>query len=121
MTKIYGIEIIPEEVSVVPVTTSRSNEVTRSNDTYKITAYCACVQCCGKTDGITASGAKVQPNHTIAAPSRFAFGTQIKIGDIIYTVEDRGGAITGNRIDIYFETHQEALNWGVRYMEIEVL
>ena len=36
----------------------------------------------------------------------------------IYTVEDRGGAIQGNRIDIYFNTHEEALQWGVKYLEV---
>ena len=38
-----------------------------------------------------------------------------------YVVEDRGGAIHGNRIDIYLNSHQEALQWGVRYVDVEVL
>lgn len=85
---------------------------------YTLTAYCGCVKCCGKTDGITASGAKVQANRTIAAPSNFAFGTQIEINNKIYIVEDRGGAIHGKRIDIYFNTHAEALAFGVQKQEI---
>ena len=88
---------------------------------YKVTAYCACMQCCGKTNGITASGAKATANHTIAAPSTFAFGTKVVINGVTYTVEDRGGAIQGNRIDIYMNSHAEALQWGVRYLEVEVL
>ena len=32
----------------------------------------------------------------------------------VYVVQDRGGAITGNHFDIYFNTHQEALNFGRR-------
>ena len=79
------------------------------------------MQCCGKTNGITASGAKATANHTIAAPSTFAFGTKVVINGITYTVEDRGGAIQGNRIDIYMNSHQEALQWGVRYVDVEVL
>ena len=85
---------------------------------YTLTAYCGCVKCCGKTDGITASGTKVQANRTIAAPSNFAFGTQIEINNKIYIVEDRGGAIHGKRIDIYFNTHAEALAFGVQKQEI---
>lgn len=85
---------------------------------YTLTAYCGCVKCCGKTDGITASGTKVQANRTIAAPSNFAFGTQIEINNKIYIVEDRGGAIHGKRIDIYFNTHAEALAFGVQRQEI---
>lgn len=86
--------------------------------TYKITAYCGCAKCCGKTDGITASGTKVTAGRTIAAPPEIPFGTKISINGHIYTVEDRGGAIKGNRIDIYFETHQAALDFGVQYIEV---
>lgn len=79
---------------------------------YTLTAYCSCEECCGKSDGITASGVKARPNHTIAAPSEFAFGTKLMINGIEYTVEDRGGAIKDNRIDVYFDSHQEAINFG---------
>lgn len=85
---------------------------------YKLTAYCSCAKCCGKTDGITASGTHVTAGRTIAAPKTFAFGTKIMINGHVYTVEDRGGAIKGNRIDIYFNTHEEALKFGVKNMEI---
>lgn len=85
---------------------------------YKLTAYCGCSKCCGKSTGITASGAKAKANHTIAAPKNFAFGTKIEIDGNIYVVEDRGGAIKGNKIDVYFNSHSEALNFGVKYKEI---
>lgn len=85
---------------------------------YKITAYCGCAKCCGKTDGITASGTHVTAGRTIAAPPEIPFGTKISINGHIYTVEDRGGAIKGKRIDIYFNTHQAALDFGVQYIEI---
>lgn len=100
---------------------SRTSGISGQSGIYKVTAYCACMQCCGKTNGITASGAKATANHTIAAPSTFAFGTKVVINGITYTVEDRGGAIQGNRIDIYMNSHAEALQWGVRYVEVEVL
>ena len=69
-------------------------------------------------DGITASGTQATAGRTIAAPRTFAFGTKIMINGHVYTVEDRGGAIQGNRIDIYFDTHEEALKFGVKNMEI---
>jgi 3D (Asp-Asp-Asp) domain-containing protein len=94
---------------------------TASSGKYKVTAYCACIKCCGKTNGITASGTRATANRTIAAPSTFAFGTQVVIGGQTYTVEDRGGAIQGNRIDVYMNSHSEALAWGVRYLDVEVL
>ena len=85
---------------------------------YVITAYCACYNCCNKkpTDkgyGITASGVKAQQGVTVAADNSIPFGTRSYIegvGERI--VQDRGGAIKGNRIDLYFENHQEAWNFG---------
>lgn len=86
----------------------------------EFTYYDACKDCCGKTDGITASGAKATAKHTIAAPPEYAFGTNIEYDGVIYTVEDRGGSIKGNRFDIYVDSHQEAVNLGRRYGEVKV-
>ena len=83
-----------------------------------LTGYCPCVICCGKTNGITASGRPATANHTIAADKRYAFGTQMIINGKVYTVDDRGGAITGNHIDIFFNTHAEALAFGKRTADV---
>lgn len=113
------------EVQTKSIITSRSSYsrtgASGKSGVYKVTAYCSCIQCCGKTNGITASGTQATANHTIAAPSTFAFGTQVVINGVTYTVEDRGGAIQGNRIDVYMNSHAEALQWGVRYLNVEVL
>lgn len=85
---------------------------------YKITYYCACMKCCGKTNGLTASGAKAQVGTTIAAPKEFPFGTKLIINGHTYIVQDRGGAIKNKRIDIYCETHEEALKNGVDYYDV---
>lgn len=86
------------------------------------TAYCACESCCGKSDGITASGVKARANHTIAVDRNvIPLGTRILYNGIEYVAEDTGGAIKGNRIDIYFDSHPEALKWGRRTIEIEVV
>lgn len=101
--------------------TARTTGTSGQSGVYKITAYCPCAICCGKQTGITASGARATANHTIAAPKSFSFGEQVVINGTTYTVEDRGGAIQGNRIDIYMNSHSEALAWGVRYLYVEVL
>ena len=91
---------------------------------FRVTAYCPCSRCCGSfADGITASGTRA--NHPlVAAPRRFPFGTQVRVpgyaGGQWVTVEDRGGAITGNRFDLLFSTHAEALAWGVRWILFRV-
>ena len=100
--------------------TSGTTTAQINGETYKITAYCSCSKCCGKTTGRTASGTQATAGRTVAAPAKFAFGTKLNIGGHIYTVEDRGGAIQGNRIDIYVSSHSEALQWGVKYLPVSV-
>lgn len=120
-------------VQVQKVQTSRASAI-RTSDTasssttavidgqiYKVTAYCSCAKCCGKTTGRTASGTQATAGRTVAASSKFAFGTKLNVGGHIYTVEDRGGAINGNRIDIYVSSHSAALQWGVKYLPVSVV
>ena len=91
----------------------------------EITAYCPCTKCCGKWGKIpvskgtrkTASGFTLfKGAKIVAAPPEYAFGTEMIIegyndGKIV-KVEDRGGAIKGNCLDLYFDDHQTALEWG---------
>jgi len=99
----------------------------RTNGIYRVTAYCPCSKCCGKwSDGMTASGAPAK-GKLIAAPKDIPFGTWLYIPsdndkEPAYgwaEVLDRGGSIKGKRLDVFFETHQEAVNWGVKYLRIE--
>ena len=121
-------EPVDKIVQVQKKVTSRSSTLPRVSSTsttggtvYKITAYCPCAKCCGKTNGRTASGTTATAGRTVAASSKFAFGTKLNIGGHVYTVEDRGGAINGNKIDIFVNTHAEALQWGVRYLSVSVV
>lgn len=118
-------------VQVQKVVTSRAGTTRTASETtqassgtaiYKITAYCPCSKCCGKyANGYTASGTKATAGRTLAASSKFSFGTKLSINGKTYVVEDRGGAIKGNKIDMYVNTHSEALAWGVRYLPVEVV
>jgi len=92
----------------------------------RVTAYCPCPKCCGQySDGVTACGYKIRPGDTfVAADRRYSFGTEMLIPGYsngrAVKVLDRGGAIKGNRLDVFFGTHQEALEWGVKYLEVSV-
>lgn len=89
--------------------------------TFKLTAYCACEKCCGKSDGITATGTKATANRTIAVDKTIIpYGTVVIINGNEYVAEDTGGAVTGNIIDIFFDDHEEALNFGVQYADVYV-
>ena len=107
--------------SELPSTSVSSESSKGKTKIYKITAYCSCARCCGKSNGITACGKKAKAGRTIAAPRGFKFGTKVSINGKTYVVEDRGGAIKGNRIDLYVNSHSEALRWGVKYLPVKVL
>lgn len=85
---------------------------------YLITYYCACAKCCDVETGITASGAHVKEGVTCAADPSIPFGTKLKIGNHVYTVQDRGGAIKGNHVDIYIDGHQRALQQDMGYKDV---
>lgn len=90
--------------------------------TINASAYTAAADECGKSDGITASGLKVAEKRTLACPPSFPFGTKISIeGMGEFRCEDRGGAIKGNKIDIYMETKTEAFAFGRRNLTAEVI
>ena len=92
-----------------------------------VSAYCPCNICCEKYGWgyRTASNYKIKPgDHFVAAPKNIPFGTTMIIpgynkGKPV-KVLDRGGAIKGNKIDLYFDTHKEALQWGRRHITIRV-
>lgn len=83
--------------------------------TFTLTAYCGCEKCCGKNDRITATGTYAVEGVTIAVdPTIIPYGSMVDIEGIgTFVAEDCGGAIKGNRIDIYFENHADALTFGV--------
>ncbi|NLO88867.1 MAG: hypothetical protein GX088_00805 [Clostridia bacterium] len=88
------------------------------------TAYDSCEICCGKTDGITKTGTKAKTNHTIAVdPEVIPLGSKVYIAElgIIYTAEDTGGKIKGNKIDIFMSTHEQAKQFGVKKLTAYVL
>lgn len=87
---------------------------------FKITAYCPCEQCCpGTSDGITSSGTIVTENRTIATDA-LDFGTVVIIDGQEYIVEDRIGCGEDDHIDVYMDSHEEALIHGVKYVEVFV-
>lgn len=98
---------------------------------FRLTAYCPCEICCeecaynrpvdeyGNTIVYTASGKIAQEGYTIAAdPDVLPYGTIVYIDGHEYEVQDCGGAITNNSIDIYFDTHEAACEFGLQYGEV---
>ena len=94
---------------------------------FRLTAYCPCSRCCGKDDGITATGTTAAEGRTIAVdPAVIPYGSTVTLyyenGTVhTYTAEDCGSAIKDKRIDVYFGSHQAALEFGVQtaYVYVE--
>ena len=88
---------------------------------FKLTAYCSCKKCCGKTDGITSTGTKATQGRTIAVdPKVIGYGSKVKINGKEYIAEDCGSAIKSNHIDVFFNNHQDALDFGVQYANVYI-
>ncbi len=101
--------------------------ITPTVKTLNASAYTAST--CGKSAssasyGITSSGAKATAWYTVAAGSGYAIGTVIYIPYFAnksnggwFVVQDRGSAISNNKIDIYMSTYNECVQFGRRNLE----
>lgn len=101
--------------------------------TFAVTAYCPCPTCCGiwsaehpcrigtDFEQRTYSGTIPTAGRTIGVdPTVIPLGTVVYIDGHPYVAEDTGSAIKGKIVDIFFPSHEEAVEWGVQYFEIFV-
>lgn len=120
--KIVLAPVMPErpEVSVPATSISRGEPTQRiERRVMRVTAYTARDKGMnGK--GITASGEKALEGRTLAADQGIPFGSQIYIPALnrTYIVIDRGGAIHGDRLDLYMESRKDAMKFGVQELEV---
>jgi len=115
-------KVIPQDTYLQKEETKEEILADRNSFTINASAYTASADECGNSKGITASGERVQTNHTLACPPHYAFGTKIAIdGYGTFTCKDRGGAIKGNHFDIYMETKAEAFAFGRRTLTAYVI
>ena len=106
-----------------------------------ITAYCKCKKCCGwerkwygssvyasgpnkgarKRIGITASGTHAKKGTIAADLSLYPFNTIMFIPDYGYgRVEDCGSGVKGEHIELFFGSHQQALQWGKQTKRVKI-
>lgn len=102
------------------------------------TGYCKCKKCCGwkrtwygkpvvkgthnhKQVGVTAMGTKARPGTIAADTSKYPFGSILYVPGYGYgRVEDRGSAVKGDHLDLYFKKHRQALQWGTKRTNVRV-
>lgn len=94
---------------------------------FNTSAYCSCSKCCGKSTGITSSGARASSWYTVAAGKGYPIGTIIYIPALKnkpnggwFVVQDRGGAISNSKLDIFVGSHGQALQFGRKTLEAYV-
>lgn len=98
----------------------------RGDIVYTVTAYTAGYESTGKTPadpayGVTASGSQIKHGDCACSPE-FPFGTQFEVEGVgIVTCTDRGGAIQGNRLDIYIANLDNALQFGRKHLKVRRL
>lgn len=93
-----------------------------------VTAYSPDERSCGTSaDGITASGYSVHVNGgclVAADPKVLPLGSLVSVpgydSGAVVPVLDTGGAIKGNRLDVLFPTHDEAVRWGRRALDVTI-
>lgn len=100
--------------------------------TFVVTAYCPCAKCCGRwarnhtrSRRLACGEPLVEAGtHFVAAPPGMEFGTMLRIPGYAsgrpVPALDRGGEIVGNRLDVFFPSHAEALQWGSRKLTVTV-
>jgi len=125
---------IVEPVEVDTVTETPTEPELVSIGEFRLTAYCSCSKCCGKwakdrpVDSAGnelvygASGELLTAGYSIAVdPTVIPYGTVLLINGKEYEAMDCGGAIKDKRIDVYFNDHDEALEFGVQYAEVFIV
>jgi 3D (Asp-Asp-Asp) domain-containing protein len=121
--------VLPIAGVVAPELPQTSN--LRSIGAFKLTAYCPCVKCCGVwsaehptkrgSDYVqkTYSGTVPTAGRTIAVDKTvIPLGSTVIIEGHEYIAEDIGDAVKGNVVDVFFNEHKDALDFGVQSQEI---
>ena len=126
---------VSKPAAVQATVASRSGEQKRGKRviTMKATAYDLSFESSGVRPGqpgygVTASGMKARYGVVAVDPKVIPLGTKLYIesvdGKFVYgdaVAGDTGGAIKGNRIDLFMNTRQECMNFGVRQVNVYIL
>ena len=73
--------------------------------------------------GYTSTGTKARYGTLAVDPRVIPYGTKVYIKELnkVFTAEDCGGGIKGNKIDIYMNSQSACNNWGVRTITLQIL
>lgn len=90
--------------------------------TVKLTGYCNGPPCTNTVHGMTKSGVMAKHGHCAADWLVFGQGTVFNIPDYgICVVRDTGRLVKGKHLDLYFNSLQEAKQFGTRHSKVEIV
>ena len=90
---------------------------------FTLTAFCPCYECSeGFGRKCAMKGHYATSDHTVAVDEYLInLGDKLLINGKEYVAEDTGGAVNGEKIDIFFDTHEEVEEFGVRYGDVKII
>lgn len=141
LTKTQEIDTRPEESAaglinaelvegVIVITPERAIKKDRNEEKdYRVirvtcVAYCPCSVCCGRMTGLTKTGTNAWRPGIAVDPRVIPLGSIIHVPGYERAewaeADDTGKKIKGRKIDIRFQYHWEAREWGIKYLDIKV-
>lgn len=113
-----------DKKSSVKAKTTKASTSSKKSSSSKVVSTMTVSATAYAGDGITSTGTTPKVGRTIAVdPSMIPYGTKVYIPVLgkTYIAEDCGGAIKGNKIDIFMASESQCNSWGVRNIEIQIL
>lgn len=131
MTILATAPVETQEKIIGPILPKFANEQPNKKDTdvsyinmgdFIATAYCTCNECSEGYGYNTASQVRAKEGRTVAVdPSVISYKTKLLIDGKEYIAEDCGGAIKGDRIDIFMENHDDTEKFGRQVVDVKIV
>ena len=121
------IELTNQNIDNKGVDKMRSEFITVNGKTYrakKVTMKCSAYTSAPNEGGAYAyDGQRLRDGMVAADLKLYPIGTKIFIPKLnkVFTVTDTGSAIRNQRLDIWMNSKQKALNWGVQTLDVYIL
>ena len=121
------IELTNQNIDNKGVDKMRSEFITVNGKTYrakKVTMKCSAYTSAPNEGGAYAyDGQRLKDGMVAADLKLYPIGTKIFIPKLnkVFTVTDTGSAIRNQRLDIWMNSKQKALNWGVQTLDVYIL
>ena len=121
------IELTNQNIDNKGVDKMRSEFITVNGKTYqarKVTMKCSAYTSAPNEGGAYAyNGQRLRDGMVAADLKLYPIGTKIFIPKLnkVFTVTDTGSAIRNQRLDIWMNSKQKALNWGVQTLDVYIL